>query len=469
MFAYPCPSCAQRLLATPDRAGEQSACPKCLHPLTVPSPDSVAPDLSAVVLAAPLTETPLPAALQEVTLELAAVAVAEVGEESEFEPPMSAPPPDFRTARAAAGPTSRRPLADDGGRVILNPTGLFAVDIAAELSAAISMRMAPPPEPGADRLVTLAAWLAGTAAAGLLWLTGVVTAPELFPFVALIGGAMVAFGYLWRAYLAGRQRPLNGLVTLLPPVALARLFAATPAHGLRPLRFALTGAVLLGLFVLGPAVRAAFEGEFGVRVEPATPEPFSPVANFRKAVAGKKHAEAVAELKRFPGKDAVPDDQKRGVIADLLALTTADRADVRAAALTVLAEFSPADGKAAVRAGLKSTDGDERAAACRVADRVFGADAAGDLAERLTDREDRPEAKAALIRLGAAAEAAVLPLLKSDREPVALVACEVLERIGGAKAEAELRALAETTKSRAVRQEATQAAETVAERVTRGG
>ena len=40
MFAYPCPSCHQRLLAPAERAGQRTICPKCLKPLTVPTSDA---------------------------------------------------------------------------------------------------------------------------------------------------------------------------------------------------------------------------------------------------------------------------------------------------------------------------------------------------------------------------------------------------------------------------------------------
>lgn len=466
MFAYPCPSCAQRLIAPPDRVGQQTVCPKCLRPLTVPAPDAVGIDTLSATVA-----TPLPVATWESVAVTEAVAVGAAVGEIDFGPTVAlevAPLPDLRTARPNSGPTSRKSLADaECGRVILNPTGLFAVDIAAELSAAISMRMAPPPEPLSDRQLTLAAWLAGTAVAGLLWLIAVVTAPDLFPFVALLGGSMVAFGWLWRAYLAGRSgHPASGLVTLLPPVAAVRLFVPTPAHGLRPLRFVLAGAVFLGLFVLGPAVRSVFEGEFGARVDDF---PLSvsttPAARLQKAVAGKKFDDALAELRTLPRPNGVADADRPGTLRDLIALTTADRADLRTAALTALADWSATDAKPAVRAGLTATDTEERLAACKVADRVLGEESAALLAACLADRNDRAEAKAALIRLVAVAESAVLPLLKSDREPVLLAACEVLERVGGAKAAAALTELAEATKSRAVRQEASQAAEAVAERV----
>src|SRR5437764_9524001 len=41
MFAYPCPFCAQRLLAAPERAGQRTICPKCLKPIVIPRPDAV--------------------------------------------------------------------------------------------------------------------------------------------------------------------------------------------------------------------------------------------------------------------------------------------------------------------------------------------------------------------------------------------------------------------------------------------
>ncbi len=447
MFAHPCPSCSQR---PPDQAGQPSVCLTCHHPLTAPDPDACGVDTMAVSV-----DTPMPGI------------AAELG----FDAPVDlspASPPEVRTARPAARSHTRKPLGDgDSGRVVLNPTGLFAVDLAAELSAVLSMRMAPPPEPVSDRQLTLAAWLIGSAVAGLLWLVAVVTAPDLFPFVALLGAAMVAFGWLWRAYLAGRGgNPTNGLVTLLPPVAAVRLFVPTPTHGLRPLRFVLAGAVFLGLFVLGPAVRAVSEAAFGAHIDDSPLAiATTAAARFQKAVAAERHDDALAELPLLPPPDGVMEGERAGTLRDLIALTATDRADLRAAALTALADWSATDAKPAVRKALTATDADERRAACKVADRVLGVEAAGPLAARLADRDNRPEAKAALIRLGEAAESAVLPLLNSDREPVVLAACEVLDRIGGAKAAAALNELAGTTASRAVRREASQAAEVVNERV----
>ena len=493
MFAYPCPTCAQRLTAPHDRIGEPTSCAACQGVFTIPSPDAVGIDTLTGVTVTPLPASagdsvlvvatalasfgrhfrPLPASAGESVLVADHAGTAEAEYESAFEPavPLWVAEPEIRTARPDSDPTSRRSFADtDSGRVILNPTGQYAVDIAAELSAVLTMRMPPPPEPMSDRQLTMAAWLTGSAAAAGLWLAGVATAPGLFPFVALVGAAMIAFGLLWRAYLAGRRDgPSVGLMTLLPPVAAVRLFVPTPTHGLRPLRFVLAGGVFLGLFVLGPAVRAVFEGEFGSRIaELPSSHATTPAGRFQKAVEAEKYDDALAELRHLPGPDGVAPNERTGTLRGVIALTTADRADLRTAALTALADWSPADAKEATRAALTAADRDERRAACRVSDRVLGADAAPRLAECLTDHEQRADAKAALLRLGVAAESAVLPLLNSAREPVALVACEVLEKVGGANSLAALTELAAATRSRAVRQEASQAAETVGERLRRG-
>jgi len=490
MFAYPCPTCAQRLTAPHDRIGEPTSCAACQGVFTIPSPDAVGIDTLTGVTVTPLPASagdsvlvvatalasfgrhfrPMPASAGESVLVADHAGTAEAEYESAFEPAVTlqVAEPEIRTARPDSDPTSRRSFTDtDGGRVILNPTGQFAVDIAAELSCAISMRMAPPPEPASDRQLTMAAWLAGSGVAAGLWLAGVATAPALFPFVALVGAAMIAFGLLWRAYLAGRRDgPSAGLATLLPPVAVVRLFVPTPTHGLRPLRFVLAGGVFLGLFVLGPAVRAVFEGEFGSRVaELPNSHVNTSAGRFQKAVAAEKFDDALVELRQLPGPDGVAPDERAGTRRGLIALTTAARPELRIAALTALAEWSPADAKDATRAALTAADRDERRAACRVADRVLGADAAPLLAACLTDYEVRADAKAALTRLGTAAEPAVLPLLSSPREPVVLVACEVLEKLGGAKALAALTELASATRSRAVRQEASHVAETIGERL----
>jgi hypothetical protein len=53
MFAYPCPFCTQRLLASPERIGQRTICPKCLKPIVIARPES-APPLSGELSVAEL-------------------------------------------------------------------------------------------------------------------------------------------------------------------------------------------------------------------------------------------------------------------------------------------------------------------------------------------------------------------------------------------------------------------------------
>ena len=227
MFPYPCPSCAQRLLAPADRAGQRTICPKCLRPLTIPQPDPSMQDPNTLVdpTEAPLplvmadTHTPFPGTVPVPNFAAVEVsAAASVGAPAErrqyaesgqfsFDLPdvpvharssvssASHPRPDGTDTSPRPKIASRRATNRDAhGMVMLNPTGVFSVDIAAELSAALSMRMNPPPEPSADRRLIIGAWAFGTLAALGLWLGGLFYNPECLPFVALLGGAMLFFG-----------------------------------------------------------------------------------------------------------------------------------------------------------------------------------------------------------------------------------------------------------------------------------
>jgi hypothetical protein len=56
MFAYPCPFCTQRLLASPERIGQRTICPKCLKPIVIARPET-APPLSGELSVAELLES----------------------------------------------------------------------------------------------------------------------------------------------------------------------------------------------------------------------------------------------------------------------------------------------------------------------------------------------------------------------------------------------------------------------------
>lgn len=316
MFAYPCPSCRHRLLAPPARAGHRSICPKCLEPLTVPHPEQVAAgpfapsDLSPAEPYQPLDhliplevdaalDTPQPmntlpanpdvhvasgqgATLTEPFLDLEPVKLPAI-----TPAPVTVTGPV--TARPGPPPTPRPFLRDDEGKVVLIPTGLFGVDVAAELSAAISMRMAPPPVPSADRSYAVVGWAVGTLVGLGAWVMGVWVSAAWLPYVALVGGAMIAFAFLWRAYLSGRGGAWGlGLLSLLPPVGLVQLLRPASGYGRKPLLFAVTGGVLCGLFALGGSAKKWVDEHFEAQVVPGAAEPpDEPAAETAEQLAGR--------------------------------------------------------------------------------------------------------------------------------------------------------------------------------------
>jgi hypothetical protein len=404
MFAYPCPSCSQRLLAPEERAGQRTICPRCLKPLTVPQPDQVAQLPFGPPPSEPESFTPPPPEVVETPIpsitELPFTPAAEYDAEShatqlviELDPvraiaaeldraQVAAPNTNQNTRAPYPRPTaplpsltSRRSFTGDrSGQVVLNPTGLFEVDVAAELSAAISMRMAPPPEPSLDRTSVTLGWGLGIVLGLSTWALGVFHSPTWFPFVALVGATMIAFGFLWRAYLSGRSGDwMAGVATLLPPVCLVQLFRPIGQHRLRPLAFVVTGLVLCALFVGGPAASAKVDAAIGVKAR--LPEPATSDAT------GEKLPELETAL------------------------------------------------------------------------------------EMLDRKADRDAAKKALVKLGAAAEGGLRQKLTSKSEPVVLAACEILEQIGGEKSIDDLRKLADTAGTRAVRVEAATAAEAISARL----
>ncbi|CAN5162320.1 hypothetical protein BH11PLA2_BH11PLA2_33240 [soil metagenome] len=62
MFAYPCPFCTQRLLASPERIGQRTICPKCLKPIVIARPEAAAP-LSGELSVAELLSDPSPSTI----------------------------------------------------------------------------------------------------------------------------------------------------------------------------------------------------------------------------------------------------------------------------------------------------------------------------------------------------------------------------------------------------------------------
>ena|GEM_PF-2065583 len=503
MFPYPCPSCSQRLLAPADRAGQRTICPKCLRPLTIPQPDPTMQDPNTLIdpTEAPLplqvvvmadTHTPFPGTVPVPNFaDVAVSAAADVGTPVHrraapnsgafsFDLPdvplhdrssvssASHPRPDIADTPVTE-PTkpmmrSRRTTNRDAhGMVMLNPTGMFSVDIAAELSAALSMRMNPPPEPAADRRLVIGAWAFGTLAALALWIGGLFYNPECLPFVALLGGAMLCFGLIWRAYLVSREESFtSGMLCLVPPLGIYRLFQKAGENGHRPLRFAASGAVVLALFATSATARS-FVGSTFSDSSNGTVDVTSPTAKLRNA--GEDPIKLSEVLKELGTPDAARKsigDERAATILELVRLLKHEQLSVRTAAGQALLEWSPADARKWMLAALAGNDAVDCRAALTVARKSQEPEIVAAIAAKLPRREYRAEATRCLLAIGKVAEAPVIDLLDSKNDVAVLSAIDVLTEIGGSKSLAALNRLAGSTKSATVKAEAEQAAEQLA-------
>ena len=502
MFPYPCPSCDQRLLAPVERGGLRTICPKCLRPLTIPRPESASeedPNSMVDPSEIPLTvmadtNTPYPGTIPVplfASVEVSAATAVEVELRRAYAPkdltfdlpevplqdrsgvndsgslrPSDAETPPPHTARLPIH-TRRAANSDTRGMVVMNPTGLFSVDMTAELTAAISMRMNPPPEQAIDRRIIVGAWAFGTLSALSLWLGSLFYNPECLHFVAIVGGAMVAFGVLWRAYLISQDESvLKGVISLLPPFNIVRLFQKSGENGHRPLRFSASGAVALALFSTGAAARSYVESK------PAS----GPVATSATETADKLRSVAeqperlqiaLREIGTARAAAASGADDKQATVAELQKLLKHASAAVRGAALEALREWSAADARQWVSAALAGTDSGACQMALKSAHQFAEPGIVAAVAKLLQSREHRIEAQRVSVAYGRAAEEPILELLSSANEATALSAMDVLVEIGGTKSLVALRRMADTAKSETLKSESASAADQLAAKLSK--
>ncbi len=469
MFAYPCPSCHQRLLAPAERVGQRTICPKCLKPLTVPTTDARSDafgsladidtlDPMEVNLASPYqqnAETPEPMVttspllLDEprshvaqydldlsINFEAPAIAYSRVNSDGGSVALQESPPVVVRVPPSvvAPSPATRQPMTNSvpvtqgytarkqithekPGQVHLFANPFGNVDLAAELSAVISMRMAPPPEPVLDPRFMYAGWFGGVVLGLSAWFLGVLSSATWLPYVALFGGAMAVFGLLWRAYLSSRNGNwLVGLASALPPVCFVQLLRPVGRHGHKPLAFVVAGVALVGLFCVGPQAKAYVDANIG-----------------EKATDFKITSKSTTELGIENYHKATAEEQAEM----LMALHSDANSSSLTTRTTALAALFKLNVEVAIPVAIA----------------------------KLSDPDDRDHARTRLLEQGANAEPAVMNLLSSTAESQQLLACGMLEKIGTAQSYQVLRDLAEATTSRAVRVEAALAADTIAKRL----
>ena len=504
MFPYPCPSCSQRLLAPAERAGQRTICPKCLRPLTIPKPDSMAiedpktlidpSEMPFPVLADQHTpypdSIPVPqfaaielstaAAVHSAPIELRSVAFSEdltfdlpdapvldrAGVTETIFPQQCAtvtPPP----CPAKLPVRSRRSSnSDTRGMVVLNPTGMFAVDMTADLTAAISMRMKPPPEHSIDRRLIIGAWAFGTLSGLGLWLSGLFYNSECLPFVALLGAAMLIFGLIWRAYLVSQEESvLKGVLCLLPPFNILRLFQKSGENGYRPLRFAASGAAVLALFATTSTARSFVDDRF------ASASAFEDNLNAAKL---REVADQPVQLLGVLHEVVTPDvvhsssaEDKTAVILELQKILKHNQLNVRTSALLALNAWSELEAQTWAHAALLGKDDLDFHAALSAANKVHNADIIAAISEKLKTREHRLDAQRSLVAIGKPAEETLIALLSFPNDVVVLSVIDVLTQIGDGKSLVALRNMGLIAPSEILKSEAKSAAEQLSTKLSK--
>lgn len=496
MFSYSCPSCSQRLLAPAEKAGTKTICPKCLKPLTVPAHDRMAAiDLESVIEpthaeiyiesagtgslsndtgnapndyhanAAAYATTVLhePKASFEIDLDGDQNTASQTADSVATLPP-SATIKSFTPMPISTAATFKRKYlgSDLCGTVNLTPTGMFSVDMLSQISATLTMRMNPPQENTSERRVTTGAWILVTISAMLVWLAGVFIKPEWFICVALLGAALIVFGYAWRAYLAGRDgRTLRGFFALLPPVSALALLKSNEEHGHRPLRFVLAGVAVLALFLLGDDAHTAAAAAFK-HASPtvASAQPTSIAGTIRDYSDRQKDDQLLRYVRELPYSVAFRSaglEDKAELNEQLVKLTQSPRGELREVAFATLVECSPNEARAVILAALRAESGRDHATALAYADRVASPEIANAVVERLGDPAVGDQAENAAGKLGVLAEPALVAQLWAERPETVIVACKLLGKVGTAKSLKPLQRLAETTEPGKLKAAATEA------------
>lgn len=405
-------------------------------------------------------ETPLPLAEE---LSAASASSAPVGLPASD---ADTPPPAGSLAVASAG-------IGDGGRVAFDLPAPADPPDPAGLAAALSARMRPLPRRPGDLHPATALWLllagAGVALLGLTLLTPA----DLANPAVYLGAGLVEAGYLWAVWRAFRRSPVRGLLCAVPPLTL--WFLLRRAAGDRgPLRYVLAGAAVAGLGWVVPSLAPTSRAWVGATdaKPPTTPRaavtPPAVADRLREYADRRADDQLLALLGELAQADPAAAPDRAAVAAAVEGLARHPDPEVRAAALAADVTWGGPAAKARVIAAVGGSDRDDRLAALRLLPRWKDDDAARAAAGRVgTGGRDAAAARAALTEIGGpAAERAVLPLLKADDQRVRLAAIDLLAdpKVGGPAAEAELKAVAESSPDPGTRLAAAAAAAKIAGR-----
>ena len=362
--------------------------------------------------------------------------------------------------RRLAATTPAPPAREYGtnGQMAVGTTN-SQLDIAAILTAALTTRMKPPPQPPRDLRPSTALWLLATGIAIALLVMTLISAGDYVFAILYLGVIQVLAGYAWVVGMAFRRNWQRGVVAAIPPLTFGFLALRKYAK-YRPLRFVLTGALLIGA-ALGasyaqPHTRRWSGASETVKVPPppvdiATQSMLVKLRYYRDQRFYTALSEVLISLARTDPVRSVDATDRSQLSAEIKAIYNAKEMGVRVEALTAYASWAvnDDDARSLCMGALLSESPEERSAALRLLPRwKANPEVARAIATLLgPDAKQTQMAMEALIAIGGSqAEEAVLPVLFREREDqfTRLQAIEILGIVGGPEALAKLRKLSES-------------------------
>jgi hypothetical protein len=370
--------------------------------------------------------------------------------------PFPTPPPAWAGASSQSGQRPRRvaPEAALATAPAPEPVKLrSSADLAVELTSTLASRMKPPPKPPRDLNPSTAVWILTTGIAITLIAATLFSANTFTPLIVAIGIAQALAGYAWVTSLAFKRDVRRGLACAVPPVTFAYL--TNKKYGrFRPLRFVITGAVILVLGLLMPKIQDRTRAYAGVGVDKPidAPIPISSrpkVEQLRHYRDQRQYTELLALLRSLARTDSTysEDSKNRVELASALKELCSHPDDsVRSEALPAYTTWGGPDARELALNASRSKNPDEREMALKVLPRWKDEDVARRVAEMIgRPGKESSLATDALITLGGSvAERAAISLLRRDDQNVRLAAIEILgnEKVGGRDAVAALREVA---------------------------
>ncbi|MDY3559461.1 hypothetical protein R5W23_000454 [Gemmata sp. JC673] len=452
-------------LTAPELAPERVPVPSLVHtPETEPVREPESEPVAEVTEVDPHEEPEPVAAPVRVVLPPAPVPALE--EEPERAAVGTTTPPPQPAWVPAPAPVQRiRPVTPSPHESSDTPAPRYAepvqlqtqADIAAALTNALTARMKPRAAPRRDLRPSTALWMLLTGLGVAFFFAALFTGAANRWVVLVAGALQIALGYAWIVRLTAMRSPLRGRLCAIPVVTPYYLFQQKYAK-LRPLRFVLTGCVLVVLSFAVPAV-ADLTTPLVPKAEPRQVPPdlsTQPVlTQLRTYRERSDYGGLVRTLGLLAKSDTIHsvDARDRAEIAvELEALCKHEDRTVRLGAMAALVSWDTTPNNAKARQvcldAIRSPSEEERYRALCLLSHWKDAETAR-AAQSLIGRPNRQtnQAKQALEEIGGPhAEAAALVLLKrADDLTVRLIAIDILLKVGGPTAGNELEQFAQAT------------------------